>query len=151
MPISYEFEFYDTFNYQLMKIKESGLLPFIVKSYENKYGGISRTCENPKREKGSAIDFYTIISPIIIYIGGLLLSFFLIISEIWWAFWKKKKETKQEIFQYSSDSAYHTKRNNTNVLILFSHRYVDVHNKKQIHKKYKQAGTEPCQAQISLR
>ena len=115
MPISYKFEFYDTFNYQIMKIKESGLLPFIVKAYENKYGGISRTCENPKREKGSAIDFYTIITPIIIYIGGIIISLFLIILEICWTFWKrKKKERKQEMFQYSSDSAYDTKGNNTN-------------------------------------
>ena len=51
MPISKNFEFYDLFNYQIMKIKESGILNFIKQSYEDKYGGIHRKCEFSAPEK----------------------------------------------------------------------------------------------------
>ena len=71
MPISTSFEFYDTFNYKIMKMKESGILPFIIKAYETKYGGISRTCESSCRQKGSPIDLYTIITPVLLFMGGI--------------------------------------------------------------------------------
>ena len=50
MPISKNFELYDLFNYQIMKIKESGILHFIRQSYGD--GGMTRKCEstNDKRE-----------------------------------------------------------------------------------------------------
>ena len=92
MPISYDFEFYDTFNYQIMKIKESGVLQFIMKSYENKYRGIKRTCENPKRQKGSPIDMYTIIILVIFFIGGICSSILFLLIENCWKFVKQKQE-----------------------------------------------------------
>jgi hypothetical protein len=91
MPISTSLEFYDTFNYQIMKIKESGILHYIVKTYETTDGGISRNCENTRRQKGSPIDMYTIISPVILFIGGICASVLLLIIENCWKFGKKKQ------------------------------------------------------------
>ena len=104
MPISYDFEFYDTFNYQIMKIKESGVLQFIMKSYENKYGGIKRTCENPKRQKGSPIDMYTIIILVIFFIGGICSSILFLLMENCWKFGKQKKERKDVVNDYSENA-----------------------------------------------
>ena len=70
------------FNYKLMKLKESGVISFILKSYENKYGGISRNCGTLKRQKGTSIDFHTIIAAALVFLVGLLLSILILFGEI---------------------------------------------------------------------
>ena len=119
MPISTSFEFYDTFNYQIMKIKESGILHYIVKTYETTDGGISRNCENPRRQKGSPIDMYTIISPVILFIGGICASVLLLIIENCWKFGKKKEEPKAVDVLYST-SSYSTDGNHTSQMSINS-------------------------------
>ena len=104
MPISYDFEFYHTFNYQIMKLKESGVLQYIVKTYENKYGGISRNCENLKRQKGSPIDMHTIITPVIFFIGGASISLLFLIIENCWKFGKKAKVQKPADLDYNDST-----------------------------------------------
>ena len=53
MPMSKDFEFYNLFNYQIMKVKESGVFAHIIKNYEDVYGSIKRSCENRRRGKGT--------------------------------------------------------------------------------------------------
>ena len=119
MPISTSFEFYDTFNYEIMKIKESGILHYIVKTYETTDGGISRNCENPRRQKGSPIDMYTIISPAILFIGGICASVLLLIIENCWKFGNKKEEPKSVDELYST-SSYSTDGNHTSQISINS-------------------------------
>ena len=101
MPISKTFEFYETFNYQIMKIKESGILKYIQHVYEDKYGGIHRTCESSAQEKGSPIDLHTVISAVAIFISGLGASILLLPVEMCWRFYKARLEREEP---YSTDT-----------------------------------------------
>ena len=105
MPINKDFEFYELFNYQILKIKESGILDYIQKVYQTKYGGIIRQCENSKRQKGSPIDPYTVIAPIIVFLGGLSVCFLILMVENCWSFSKKRKEEEnsEELFSTRTD------------------------------------------------
>jgi len=100
MPISKNFEFLNLFNYQIMKIKESGILNYIEKSYYSKFGGIKRLCESSVRQKGTPIDIYTVISAVMIYISGLSICIFgVILENVWKLFYKRKNNDFKTEFQ----------------------------------------------------
>ena len=109
MPISKTFEFYDVFNYQIMKLKESGIMTYIEHVYQDKYGGINRPCEFSVRQKGSPIDLYTVISAIAVFITGLVSSVMMVVMEMlfWWFKTKQDRERARE--QYTD-----TTTNNSN-------------------------------------
>ena len=98
MPINRNFEFYELFNYQILKIKESGNLRFIQHSYEME----SNKCGTSSNQKGSPIDLYTIILAVLVYIGGLGASVLILILENCWKFSRKTKEREHIMEQYST-------------------------------------------------
>ena len=78
-----------------MKIKESGILNHIQHSYEEKYGGIARTCSSGVRSKGTPIDVHTVISALFIFIVGFILTILLMIVENGFKAWKYIKKNKE--------------------------------------------------------
>ena len=90
MPIRKNFEFYDLFNYQIMKIKESGILHYIRQSYGD--GGMNRKCESTKRQKGTPIDLYTFITPVLVLFVSFIASFIILIAEICLNYVNKQKQ-----------------------------------------------------------
>ena len=90
MPISKNFEFYDLFNYQIMKLKESGILHYIRQSYGD--GGMNRKCESTKRQKGTPIDLYNFITPVLVLFVSFIASFTILIAEVCFNYLKKQKK-----------------------------------------------------------
>ena len=105
MPINRNFEFYELFNYQILKIKESGNLRFIQHSYEME----SNKCGTSSNQKGSPIDLYTIILAVLVYIGGLGASVLILILENCWKFSRKTKERENIMEQYSTTAEVRNK------------------------------------------
>ena len=75
-----------------------------MKTYDRKYGGISRSCDKVRNEKGTPIDGYTIILPVIVFISALVLSFVILIAENLWKFCRQPATIPAKI-----DEQYSTK------------------------------------------
>ena len=73
-----------------MKIKESGILHYIRQSYGD--GSINRKCESTKRQKGTPIDLYTFITPILVLLGSFIASFAILIAEVCLKYVMKQKQ-----------------------------------------------------------
>ena len=84
MPISKTFEFYEIFNYSILKIKESGILQYIDKTYQEKYGGIHRACDSPSVPKGTAISLHTVVSAVAVLLAGICAGILLVLLEMCW-------------------------------------------------------------------
>ena len=102
MPFSKTFEFYDVFNYQIMRLKESGIMKYIEHVYHEKYGGIHRACEFSVQEKGSPIDLYTVVSAVGVFLAGLVMSVMVLVLEmlVWW--FKAKQDRAREHYADNS-------------------------------------------------
>ena len=82
MPMSKRFEFYEVFNFSILKLKESGVLQYIDKTYQEKYGGVHRACDSPTNAKGTAIPLHTVVSAIAAMLAGISASAVLVFAEI---------------------------------------------------------------------
>ena len=100
MPMSKTFEFYDLFNYQILKIKESGVLNHIITVYQEKYGGLNRPCDSFVRAKGSPIDLHTLASLVVVLLSGIGGSVLVLLLEILWHNRRKCRGTEQEEHKY---------------------------------------------------
>ena len=105
MPFSKTFEFYDVFNYQIMRLKESGIMKYIEHVYHEKYGGINRACEFSVQEKGSPIDLYTVVSAVAVFLAGLVMSVMVLLLEmlVWW-FMAKQDRAREHYADNSKDN-----------------------------------------------
>ena len=73
-----------------MKIKESGILHYIRQSYGD--GSMTRQCESTKRQKGTPIDLYTFITPVLVLFVSFIASFIILIAEICLNYVNKQKQ-----------------------------------------------------------
>ena len=100
MPMSKTFEFYDLFNYQILKIKESGVLNHIITTYQEKYGGINRPCDSFTRGKGSPLDLHTMAFLVVVILSGMGGSVVVFMLEVLWYNRRKYRGTEQEEKKY---------------------------------------------------
>ena len=103
MPFSKTFEFYDVFNYQIMRLKESGILKYIEHVYHEKYGGIHRACEFSVQEKGSPIDLYTVVSAVAVFLAGLVMSVMVLVLEMLVGWYMAKQDRAREHYADNSN------------------------------------------------
>ena len=79
MPVKKNFEFYELFNLNILKLRESGIQFEIFKKYGFKHNG---NIECGTWQKGSAIGMESVISAIIIMLGGIFLPLIIFVVEI---------------------------------------------------------------------
>ena len=75
MPMSKTFEFYEVFNFSILKLKESGVLKYIDKTYQE-------ACDSPINAKGTGIPLHTVVSAIAAMLAGISASAVLVFAEI---------------------------------------------------------------------
>ena len=86
-----------------MKIKESGILHYIRQSYGD--GGMNHKCEFTGRQKGTPIDLFTCITPVLVPFVSFIASFIILIAEACLNYVKKKKQHTTIDGPYSGSSA----------------------------------------------
>ena len=79
MPVKKNFEFDELFNLNMLKLRESGVQFEIFKKYGFKHKG---NIECGTWHKGSAIGMKSVISAIMIMLGGIILPLIIYVVEI---------------------------------------------------------------------
>ena len=55
-------------------------------------GSMNRQCESTKRQKGTPIDLYTFITPVLVLLGSFIASFIILIAEVCLNYVKKQNQ-----------------------------------------------------------